>query len=84
MELKKLVYYVTYVLLTIGMYVFVEKKVMSKNINMKWFYIIVAAISMIGLVVVNVFDFKLFESFFVLTLIFSVSDYIRKSMKGRN
>ena len=58
--------------LAFAVYLFVENKLKSKIRSMNKYYIIVAVVSLIGLVFVNYFDFRLFEYFFLVTFVSSL------------
>lgn len=64
--------------LMFGIYLFIESVLKTKTINMNWFYRIVAIIALAGIIIINVFEFELFEYFFILTLIFSIIELYKR------
>ena len=58
--------------LAFAVYLFVENKLKSKIRSVNKYYITVAAVSLAGLVLVNYFDFRLFEYFFLVTFVSSL------------
>ncbi len=58
--------------LTFAVYLFIENKLKTKIRSVNKYYITVAAVSLAGLVLVNYFDFRLFEYFFLVTFVSSL------------
>ena len=67
--------------LMLGVYLFIEKKLKSVNVNMVWFYAICMIIGIIGIIFINIFNYKLMEYFFILIFCFSGIEIFRK-IKG--
>lgn len=67
--------------LMLGVYLFIEKKLKSVNINMVWFYAICMIIGIIGIIFINISNYELMEYFFILIFCFSAIEIFKK-VKG--
>lgn len=64
--------------LMFGIYLFIENILKSKKVNLNWFYRVVTIVALIGIIVINIFNFQLFEYFFILILFFSVIELYKR------